>query len=382
MLKVAYVSTYPPTHCGIAEYTKMLATALKSILPQSNVFILSDVESGDERLDHEAQAKVYPAFEKRATNYSKLLDILAEIGTVDILHIQHEYGVFGDTKSILEAAIEARKEKLTKGIVFTMHTVYHPLSGRVEALKFQKELSLADAVIVHSFLQEFEIQHQGVDPLIIYRIPHGTLLNPYLGTPRFKLIEELRIVKNEIAGLIMVIPGFLRKDKGLDILVEALEPLGKERVFTVIVAGELRDRELLEVIEEAQKKVNLIFIERYLTNEEMLKLVALADAILLPYRDKLGVYSVSGILHLSMGSLKPIVGTRAPRLIELYQYVPRLTVPPRKPMELTKKIKWLMENYDYAVAYMTYLYGYAARTHWLRMARRHINLYNEILQRK
>jgi len=378
--RVAYVSTYPPTHCGVAEYTRMLASALKSISPQINVYILCNINSGEKRFDKEAEAQVYPAFVKRSSNYSKILDVLSEINGVDIIHVEHEYGIFGDTPAILETCFRAKEEGLVKKIVFTMHTIYHPLSGRIGALEFQKKLSLADAIIVHSYLQEFEIQHQGVDPVKIYRIPHGTYMNPYLGIPRFKLIEELGLAKNNIKGLITVVPGFLRKDKGLDILIEAIKLLDKGGNVTLITAGEVKDSEVVNMIEEARKHLNIIFIEKYLSNEEMLKLIALADAIALPYRDKHGLYSVSGILHLSMGSFKPIIGTRAPRLIELYQFAPRLTVPPRNPKEFAKRMKWLIENYDYAVAYMAYVYGYAVRTQWLRMARRHLSLYLNLLE--
>ncbi len=380
MEKIAYVSTYPPTHCGVAEYTRMLASALKSISPQTSIYILCDTDSGGERFDEEAKAHVYPAFVRRSNNYSRILDILTEINGVDVIHVEHEYGIFGDTLAILEACVKAREEGLVRKIVFTMHTVYHPLSGRIGALDFQKRLSLADAVIVHSYLQEFEIQHQGVDPIKIYRIPHGTFMNPYLGIPRFKLIEELGLTEYDIKGLITVVPGFLRKDKGLDILIEAIRLLDKGDNVTIIAAGEVRDKEVVDMIEEAKEHLNIIFIEKYLSNEEMLKLIALADAIALPYRDKHGLYSVSGILHLSMGSFKPIIGSRAPRLIELYQFVPRLTVPPRNPKEFAKRMKWLIENYDYAVAYMAYVYGYAVRTQWLRMARRHLSLYLNLLE--
>ncbi len=381
-MRIAYVSTYPPTHCGVAEYTRMLAAALKSILPQSNIYVLSDVESGEERFDKDAKVYVYPTFVRRSNNYGKLLDILTKINGVDILHVQHEFGIYGDTTAILDAVVEARKEGLVKKIIFTMHTIYHPLSGRKGALEFQKKLNLADAVIVHSYLQEFEAQHQGIDPVKIFRIPHGTFLNPYLGLPRFKLIDELGLNRYNISGLVMAIPGFLRRDKGLDILIESLRLLERTKYFTVITAGEIRDRDVVDIIEDAKKDINIIFIERYLSSDKMLKLIALADAIILPYKDKPGLYSVSGILHLSMGSFKPIVGTRAPRLIELYQFAPRLTVPPRSPREFSKKIKWLMENYDYAVSYMAYLYGYAVRTQWLRMARRHLSLYLDLLKGK
>ena len=378
MLSVAYISTYPPTHCGVAEYTRMLITALKSATNVA-VHVLCDIGDRREVVDRETGAYVHNAFIKGSSNYDKILDVLAEIGGVDVLHVQHEYGIFGYTDAILEACLEAKEEGLAQRIVFTMHTVYHPLSGNDRALKFQEKLNSVDAVIVHSFLKEFELQHQGVNPRIVFRIPHGTHLNPYLGISRENLLAELSLSKERIKGYIMTMPGFLRKDKGLDVLIDSLKHIDKEK-FTLIIAGELRDRKLLDIIEYASSKMNIIYLARYLTNEEMLKLIALSDIIVLPYRDKRGSYSISGILHLSMGSFRPIIGTKVPRLIELYQYAPRLTIPPKAPEELSKKILWLIENYDFGVAYMAYLYGYSARTQWLRMARRHVSLYNNILK--
>ncbi|RLG85108.1 MAG: group 1 glycosyl transferase [Thermoprotei archaeon] len=381
-MRIAFVSTYPPTHCGVAEYTRMLISALKSVLSHIDIYVLCDVDGNEERFDGEAKAYVYPVFMRGSSKYGKILDVLSSIGGVDIIHVEHEYGIFGDTSAILDICVRAREEGLVKKVVFTMHTIHHPLSGRVGALDFQRKLDLADAVIVHSYLQEFEIQHQGVDPLKIYRIPHGTYMNPYLGIPRFRLMEELNLGKYSVKGIIAVVPGFLRMDKGLDILIEAIRLLNRGSDVTVIAAGEVRDKGVIDIIESARSRFNLVFIERYLSNEEMLKLIALADVVALPYRDKRGLYSVSGILHLSMGSFKPIIGTRAPRLIELYQFAPRLTVPPRNPSELAKKMNWLIENYDYAVAYMAYMYGYAVRTQWIRMARRHLSLYLNILKQQ
>jgi len=261
-----------------------------------------------------------------------------------------------------------------------MHTVKHPLSGEEKALEFQRNLNVFDKIVVHSVLQEFELIYQGIDPNKVVRIPHGTFLNPYLWKPRYMLAEELGLKPSDLQGFVITVPGFLRRDKGLDILVKAVKPLlNSMRDYTVVVAGEIRDPELKDEIEEmVMNGPNLVFIERFLTHDEVLKIVALADAVILPYRDRIGTYSVSGILHLSMGGLKPIIGSRVPRLIELYTRAPRLTIPPRNPFELTRKIKWLRENYDVVIPYMSTLYSYAIRTEWHRMARRHLALYSTL----
>ena len=172
-------------------------------------------------------------------------------------------------------------------------------------------------------------------------------------------------------------PGFLRPDKGLDILLSAIALT--DRKFTLIVAGEPVG---LDVASLPSMRGRVKVIDRYLSSDEILMLAAASDVVVLPYKDRPGKYSVSGILHLSMGSLKPLVGTRVPRLIELYQYAPNLTVPPRSPELLAARIEWVVDNYELASAYSSQLFAYAAETQWPRIARAHIDLYRGLLEER
>ncbi len=375
-IKIGFVSRYPPVHCGIAEYTKFLISALRSLNPKLKLYVFSTKEVHEFPYEDELGVEVIPCFSPMEKKYSELLSRLSEVGGVDVLHVQHEYGIFGEGKYVIDALIKAKEEKLTRRTVITMHTVDHPY-GRDYALRFQASLNEVDAVVVHSNLQEFELQNQNVTPNRISRIPHGTLINPYLSYSKSILSDSLGLNADEFRGMILAIPGFLRKDKGVDVLFEALKMIEDMR-FTILLAGEPKDPELHELVSR-ETEYRTIVMERYLSSDEILRVVALADAIVLPYKDRKGAYAVSGILHLSMGGLKPIIGSRTPRLVELYQFAPDMTVPPNDAEELANKIKWLVENYDYAVAYMTELYSYAATTQWIRMARRHLRLYNSLL---
>ena len=382
-VRVVFVSSYPPTHCGIAEYTRMLIASLKSISRDVEVYVIADTGSGNKPWhDSFAGAYVYPVFARGGSKLHGVLDVLSEIGGADILHVQHDYSLYGYGDQILRLTVRAREEGLAKKIVFTIHTVHHPYTDEKETIEFQRKLNTCDVIIVHSHLQEFELRNQGIIPYRIERIPHGTLLNPYLGYPRRRLLEDLGLSEEKIHGPITVIPGFLKRDKGLDILLESLRILrmGKKDL-TVIVAGEVWDKRVLEYLEGIDRLVNFIFWERYLDSNEILELNALADIVLLPYRS-VKFYSVSGMLHLSMGSLKPIIGTRVPKLIELYQHAPKLTVSPDNPQALARILRWVVKNYDIVVPYMSFLYSYAVRTQWHRMAQRHLNLYMRLLKKK
>jgi len=206
----------------------MLLKAFRSLMPAAELFVLSTNEAGwSKYIDPLMQAKVVPLYGYRANSYHAIPAFLEEIGGVDVVHLQHEYGIYGDGSAILSALEEVWEKKLAKVIVITLHTVYHPYSGRANALAFQSTLNnrFIDVVIVHSRLQEFELQAQGVNPSKIVRIPHGTLINPYLGLPRAKLAKELGLDLAGLGDLILSIPGFIRPDKGFDILLEAIEGL-------------------------------------------------------------------------------------------------------------------------------------------------------------
>lgn len=376
-MRIGFVGRYPPIHCGVAEYTRMLATFIKSISPSSDIVVFSTDElTNNSYLEKESKVKVYPSFRRLDNSYDSLVKCINNVRKVDILHVQHEYGIFGASTELLKALKEIKELKLAKATIITMHTVHHPLAGYHDAIDFQRRLNeYVDLVIVHSRLQEFELQVQGVNIGKIRRIPHGTLLNPYLGVPRNELLSSLGVNGN-IGKPLLVLPGFIRRDKGIDVLLKSFDKLSKKPVL--LIAGEPQDYDILKIIEDNRRYV--ILLKKYLSSDEILKVTASADIIVMPYRDKPGAYSVSGILHLSMGALKPIIGTRVPRLIELYEIAHRLTVTPENYIELAKVIEWTLKHYDYAVVYASTLYSYAVRVQWARMARRHLRVYRELLR--
>ncbi len=377
MKSVGFVTRYPPTHCGIAEYSRFLVSALKSLNPKMKVTVFTTNESGEERYVDEIGVEVIPCFGRFEKDYSKLIDAVNE-NRVEVLHVQHEYGIFGFGNDVLKTLKELREEKMVEATVVTTHTVDHPYTARPEVFEFQKSLDFVDAIVVHSDLQEFELITQGVDVKKLHQIPHGTLINPYLGYTKQFLAKSLGLME-EFCGLVLAIPGFMRKDKGIDILLEALNYM-KDLKFTVVLAGEPKDESVRELVEQFESKT--VLIERYLSSDEILRVVALADAIVLPYRDRRGAYAVSGILHLSMGGLKPIIGSRAPRLVELCQFAPLMTIPPNNAEELARRVRWLANNYEFTVSYMSELYAYAARTQWISVAHEHYRLYEELTGRR
>ncbi|MEB3806774.1 MAG: glycosyltransferase, partial [Desulfurococcales archaeon] len=357
---------------------------IKDKARNTELVVFTEESIGSSYVDHDVEARVYPAFRYRdPASFEGIIENLQMVGGVDILHVQHEYGIYGRGYEIVDKVLEAKREGLARRVVFTLHTVYHPLNSESGELEFQDHvLSSADAVIVHSPQQEYELQAQlGGYPANLYRIPHGTAVNPYLGWSRAKIARALGLDKSLLEKFIVGFIGFLRPDKGIDTLLEAMEALETRSSLSVIVGGEIRDPSLLKLI-EGYSREGVVLIPRYLSTEEILMLAALSDAIILPYRDPPGKYAVSGILHLSMGSLKPIIGSNVPRLSELYTLAPRLVFRAGDPWDLARLLKQFTSQayFDWLVPYASPLYSYAVRTSWPRMASRHLRLYSRLLR--
>lgn len=103
--------------------------------------------------------------------------------------------------------------------------------------------------------------------------------------------------------------GFLKPYKGLDLLAKAMGEL-KDYYdkFNLIIAGGGSDSNLPFF----QSLPNCDVINRYLSNEEMMKLNKLAKAVLLPYKSA----SQSGIVTNTFLYDKPIIGTKVGALLE------------------------------------------------------------------
>jgi len=86
-MRIAYISTFPPIECGIATYTQFLSEAVAR--QEHEVHIVS--EEG-------AQGhNVYPTYTKDSGSLSRdIFDMSVKV-TPDLVHIQHEFGLFGGT---------------------------------------------------------------------------------------------------------------------------------------------------------------------------------------------------------------------------------------------------------------------------------------------
>lgn len=132
--------------------------------------------------------------------------------------------------------------------------------------------------------------------------------------------------------------GYVRKYKGLDLLIDALaELVKKDDSYRLLAAGEFYDDEKFyrDKIKSLGLGRQVKLLNEFIPNEEVYKYFAPADLVVLPYRSA----TQSGILNLAYGFLKPVLVTDVGGLSEFVDngktgYI----IPPDSPADLVDGI--------------------------------------------
>lgn len=127
-----------------------------------------------------------------------------------------------------------------------------------------------------------------------------------------KLKEELGFTQT---NKILLFFGYVRKYKGLDILLDALKPLiNFDKQIRLLIVGEFysdfnfyRNKIIELELDNYVKTIN-----EYVPNEDVNKYFKISSLVVLPYRSA----TQSGILNIAYGALKPVLITRVGGLAE------------------------------------------------------------------
>jgi glycosyltransferase involved in cell wall biosynthesis len=170
--------------------------------------------------------------------------------------------------------------------------------------------------------------------------------------------------------------GYVRKYKGLDILLRAMPAIVREHPrVKLLIAGEFYDdpQPYHELIQALALEKHVQMINRFVPNEEVAKFYAACDAVMLPYRSA----TQSGILGIAYGFERPVIITNVGGLAEsVDEGKTGFVVPPESPealAEAVRKFYALRPTTDYAA-------HVRARAHSNAFAHIH-KLFMDILQK-
>ena len=317
-MRVLHVSTWD-IPCGIATYCGNLVAALDGRGVRSDVYPLAP---------HLWRSLI-------ARDVAELqADIAAQASRYDLVHIQHEHGLFGHAVSYKAAARNygtiLRLIRATgRPVVTTFHT--DPLCSSPAS----RRLSLADAVrtlgrrmawrkhvsrsfgprlgrsaaIAHTPATRRSLVKRGIPAEVVRIIPHGCLPQRDL---RLDSLSAKRRLGLPASSVLLTMFGFVGGYKGHDIAVRALAKMPNQ--FHLAICGgahpESQDRAFSSVI-RLVKKLGLehrVMITGWLPEESADLYAAATDICLAPYLD--ATLSASGAITWALASGRPIVASK------------------------------------------------------------------------
>ena len=305
--RIAFLGDYLPRKCGIATFTSDLLSAVAAEHPASECFCVSvnDVKEG---YGYPGVVR-FEIAEQDLSSYLRATDFL-NINNVDIVCLQHEFGIFGGPAG---SHILALLRELRMPIVVTLHTVLR--EPRLDQrLVMQELIALSTRLVVMSARgrQTLEEVYQA-PPAKIDLIPHGIPDIPFVDPNDLK--EEFGVQGRTVLFTF----GLLSPNKGIEHVLNALPKIVDEFpnvVYMVVGAthpNELRERGeayrvSLEILAAKNKiEKNVIFYNSFVDLDTLKDFIGAADIYITPYLNE--AQSTSGTLAYTFGSGKAVVST-------------------------------------------------------------------------
>ena len=368
--RIAFIGSYLPRQCGIATFTTDLCEAVATEYSDTTCIALpvNDIEAG-----YAYPPRVrFELAEKDIHSYRRAADFL-NINSVDLVCLQHEYGIFGGPAG---SHILALLRELRMPIVTTLHTILHDPDPDQRPV-LEAVTALSDRLVVMSergaeFLQEVYC----VQPEKIDLIPHGIPDVPF-GDPNYH--KDLFGVEGKIVLLSF---GLLSANKGIENVIAALPTivarypnvvyiiLGATHPHVKRLDGETYRLSLQWMAQEQGVEGHVIFYNRFVSLEELVQFIGAADVYITPYLNPTQI--TSGTLAYALGAGKAVVSTPYWYAEEMLADERGALVPFRDPAALAGQVIDLLDNEArrHAMRKRAYLFGRAMV--WPHVARRYL----------
>lgn len=317
MTSFGFLSTYPPTQCGLATFS---AALLRHLTGQG-----SGDRAGVVRVVDAAHPAVYPDVVAQLVNGSPAgpATAAAVLNGFDVAVVQHEYGIYGgrDGEDVLRVLAQTSVPAIV--VLHTVLAVPTPHQRQV----LERIADAAAAVVVMSRTAADRLREGYlVDTAKVSVIPHGALSSRRMSPPAsFNPFAPPAPVSAQRPTVLTW--GLLGPGKGIERAIEAFAGLGGlSPAPRYVIAGQTHPK-VLEQEGESYRDLlrsraqdlgvsaEVEFDPEYRNPDALMDLVRGADVVLLPYDST--EQATSGVLIEAVAAGRPIVATRFPHAVEL-----------------------------------------------------------------
>jgi glycosyltransferase involved in cell wall biosynthesis len=305
--KVAFISSFPPRRCGIATFTSDLVRNISATAGKDFEPLVVAMQSGD--VCQYANPVKFEVRRNVKNDYVCAADYI-NFSHVDIISLQHEFGLFGgDAGSHLNLLLQ----RVNAPIIATLHTIL----DEPEPAYYKSMIALCEASQKLIVMNERGIKMlrdiYGLPADKVEVIPHGMPDLTFVDSSYYKHkfgMEDRRTILTF---------GLLGRSKGIEIMLRAMPDIIKAHpsVLYIILGathpevvrqeGEAYRLSLNRLVKNLHLAKHVIFHNRFVSDEELHNFLCAADIYVTPYlhREQL----TSGTLAYAVGTGKAIVST-------------------------------------------------------------------------
>jgi glycosyltransferase involved in cell wall biosynthesis len=303
--RFAVLGNHLPRHCGIATFTTHIADALAAEMPAADGFVLAVNDAGRR---HAYPPRVrFEIKESDLASYRRAADFL-NVNRVDVLSVQHEYGIFGGKAG---AHVLALLGELRMPIVTTLHTILSEPNDAQRAVMDELARLSERLVVMSETGADLLKRVHGIPASQIDLIPHGIPQVPPAGQSKARL---------GVGGKTVILTfGLLSPDKGIEHVIDAMPAIlavHPETVYIVLGATHPhiveREGEAYRLMLEARAQAlgvggSMIFHNRFVSQDELVEFLSATDIYITPYLNPEQI--TSGTLAYAVGAGKAVIST-------------------------------------------------------------------------
>ena len=373
---VAVIGNYSPRQCGIATFTTDLVEALSTEAPGINCWAVA--------MNDTAEGYAYPEKVRFEINQNRLNDysVASEylnISQVDIVCVQHEYGIFGGPvgSHLLKLLGDLRMP-----VVTTLHTVLRdPAQEYREVMRRLSDLS--DKLIVMS--------HKAVDFLKdIYDVPEEKIAFIHHGIPDTPFMDP-NFYKDQFGvegKKVLLTFGLISPNKGIENVLQALPSvIQKHPDLTYIILGATHPHilkaqgdeyriSLHQLVHKLGISEHVIFQNRFVEMKELCEFLGTTDIYITPYLEEAQI--TSGTLAYAMGTGKAVISTPYWYATEMLAEGRGRIVPFKNPDAIAEQIIDLLDNETIRHTMRKKAYTFCREAIWKEVARRYLEVFSEV----
>ena len=375
--RIAYVSTYPPRECGIADFTKDLIDAIDQLYEYRSSVVITINEKG---AIYNYERRVKFQIERDSIDDYVQAARYVNLSKVNLVNLQHEFGLFGGEWG---EYINSFLEDLQKPVVTTLHTILSNFGSTartvLEGIAYHSPSIVVMTRTALQLLKNYNIKRKKINV-----IPHGCPDVPFVTSERAKTSLGLR------GRIVLCTFGLINRGKGIQYAIRALSSLVKKepRILYLVIGethpevrkieGERYRKRLMRLVDELKLGKHVRFYNRFLSKRELIRYLQATDIYITPYVDRNQISS--GTLAYALGTGKAIISTPYLHAEEALADGRGLICKFRNPTSIAECINRLLEDPELRLSLERKAYAYSRNFTWPKIAEKYVKLFDHLLK--